>query len=286
VTGSRVPDFFLVGAPRSGTTSMYTYLKQHPEIYLSVLKEPHFFSTDLSRPPQAVADESLYRGLFAGAEDEKRLGEGSVWYLESRDAPHAIRGFSPSARILVMLRNPVDMMASLHALYTRTGNEEILDFEEALGAQEERARGERIPAGAYFPEGLIYTRAATFAEKLGRYFEVFGRDRVHVVVFDDFASEPLRVYRETLEFLEVDPGFVPELDLARAAQLIRSRVLRQLHTTPQEIRDKMKGGGRRHTVPRTGPSPELRSRLRQACAPDVKALGELLGRDLSAWSAA
>ncbi len=283
--GSRIPDFFLVGAPRCGTTSMYTYLKQHPEIYLSVLKEPHFFSTDLSSPPQAVVDETLYRGLFAGAGDEKRLGEGSVWYLESRVAPEAIRGFSPTARILVMLRNPVDMMASLHALYTRTGNEEITDFEEALGAQEDRARGERIPAASYFPEGLIYTRASTYAEKLQRYFSVFGRDRVHAIVFDDFASDPARVYRDTLEFLGVDPGFVPELDIAKATQLIRTKVLRQLVNTPQLIRDKMRGGGKRHTVPRTGPSPELRRRLRAACAPDVGALGELIGRDLSAWCA-
>lgn len=285
VPGSRVPDFFLVGAPRCGTTSMYTYLKQHPEIYLSVLKEPHFFSTDLTPPPQAVVDEAMYRGLFAGAGEEKRLGEGSVWYLESRDAPRAIHAFSPTARILVMLRNPVDMMASLHALYTRTGNEDLTDFEEALGAQDERLQGERIPEASYFPEGLIYTRSATYAEKVRRYFEVFGRERVHVIVFDDFASDPARVYRETMEFLGVDPGFVPELDIARATQIIRAKVLRQLVTTPQLIRDKMRGGGKRHTVPRKGPSPELRQRLRAACAPDVRALGELIGRDLSAWCA-
>ena len=286
MSSSRIPDFFLVGAPRCGTTSMYTYLKQHPEIYLSVLKEPHFFSTDLTAPPQAVVDEPLYRGLFAGAEEEKRLGEGSVWYLESRDAPAAIRAFSPTARILMMLRNPVDMMASLHALYTRTGNEDIADVEEAIAAQEERLRGERIPEAAYFPEGLIYTRSSTYVEKVRRYFDVFGRDRVRVVLFDDFTSEPARVYRETLEFLDVDPDFEPELDLAKAAQLIRAKVLRQLHTTPQLIRDKMRGGGKRHTVPRKGPSPELRQRLRAACAPDVRQLSDLIGRDLGSWCAA
>lgn len=281
----RMPNLFLVGAPRCGTTSMYTYLKQHPEIYLSVLKEPHFFSSDLPRPPQGVADEALYASLFAPAHRERWVGEGSVWYLESRRAPAAIHATSPGARVLVMLRNPVDMIFSLHGLYTRTGNEDLSDFEEALAAEAARARGERIPPAAYFPEGLLYTRVGRSSEKLRRYFRIFGRRRVQVVIFDDFVAAPAAVLRRTFELLGVDPTFEPELDLARARRVIRTEVLRQLRSARPEIRARLRGGGDRyHTTPpgRSLP-PVLRRRLSALFAPEVEALGRLLDRDLSPW---
>lgn len=279
-----LPDFFLIGAPRCGTTNMYTYLKQHPEIYLSVLKEPHFFSTDLTSPPQAVVDEAGYHGLFSEVADEKRIGEGSVWYLESRRAPQAIHERSPSARILAMLRNPLAMAFSLHGLYLRTGNEEIADFDEALAAQEARARGERIPAESYFPEGLQYASVALYSEKLKRYFDVFGRERVKVVIFDDFVADPGRVMSEVFTFLDVDPDVAIELDPERAKMLIRPKVLQQLRTTDPVVRAKMRGGGRRHTVPRqTAMSAEARRSLADVFAPDVAALSELIGRDLGGW---
>lgn len=280
-----MPDLFLVGAPRSGTTSLYTYLKQHPEIYLSVLKEPHYWSRDLSRPPQAVTDEDLYLGLFAAAGDARWVGEGSVWYLHSAAAARGIAEASPAARILVMLRRPVDMMFSLHGLYTRTGNEDLPAFEDALAAEEERRRGERIPAAAYFPEGLLYTEAARFSPSLRRYLEHFGRDRVHVVLFDDFVADTPRAFNRVAEFLGVDPNFVPEFDLEKANRLIRPKVLEQLRRTPPEVRAPMRGGGRRHTVARREkPSPELRRRLNKHFADDIAELAELLGRDLSFWT--
>ncbi len=278
------PDLFLVGAPRCGTTNMYTYLKQHPEIYLSVLKEPHFFSTDLTSPPQAVVDENLYLSLFAGVEGEKRIGEGSVWYLESERTPAAIRERSPAARVLVMLRNPLDMIFSLHGLYLRTGNEEIADFDAALAAQEDRARGARIPPETYFPEGLQYMSVALYSEKVGRYFETFGRERVKVVIFDDFISETRAVLEDVFRFLEVDPKTPVELDPGKAKALIRPKVLHQLRTTDPIVRDKMRGGGRRHTVPRqSSMSDATRKRLAEHFAPDVAALSKLLDRDLDTW---
>lgn len=278
------PNFFLVGAPRCGTTSMYTYLKQHPQIYLSVLKEPHFFSTDLTSPPQAVVDEDLYLSLFAGVEDEICVGEGSVWYLESHRAPEAIRDASPAARILIMLRQPVDMAFSLHGLYNRTGNEDILDFDGALAAQESRASGERIPPTAYFPEGLQYESVTQYSAKVERYFNHFGRDRVQVVIFEEMVADPARIYRQILKFLGVDPHFEAEFDRRRATGLIRTKVLQQLRTTAPEVRAKMRGGGRRHTVPRDrAVSAETRARMSELYAPDIAALSELLELDLSRW---
>lgn len=278
------PNFFLVGAPRCGTTSMYTYLKQHPEIYLSVLKEPHFFSTDLTAPPQAVVDEGLYLSLFAAAGEKPWVGEGSVWYLESRRAPPAIAAASPEARILIMLRQPIDMAFSLHGLYNRTGNEDLVDFDQALAAQEARAQGERIPDGTYFPEGLQYERVSRYSAKVERYLRQFGHHRVHVAIFEEMVADPVRVYRRILEFLGLDPSFEAEFDRAAATRRIRTQVLQQLRHTAPEIRAKMRGGGRRHTVTRRrAVSAETRRRWSEEGASDVAALSELLDRDLSRW---
>lgn len=279
-----IPNFFLVGAPRCATTSLYTYLKQHPDIYLSVLKEPHFFSSDLTRPPQATVDKEVYLDLFSDARNEKCLGEGSVWYLESATAPDEIRKFSPAARIIIMLRNPIDMACSLHGLYLRTGNEDLEDFEAALAAQQDRKRGEGIPATTYFPEGLQYTEVAKYSAKVERYLRVFGQERVHTIIFDDFAEDTPRAYRRVLEFLDVDPAFDPEFDLEKAAAKLRLTAIRQLRRIPTEIKRKMRGANDTHRGVRRKPlEPRLRSRLREEFSTDIERLGELLGRDFSHW---
>src|SRR5438093_1590857 len=107
----RLPTFFIVGAPRCGTTALYTYLRQHPDLFLPENKEPHFFGSDLYHPG-FVRNLDEYLSLFLEAGNKKRAGEASVWYLYSRNAAAEIMAFCPSARIIAMLRNPVDMMYS------------------------------------------------------------------------------------------------------------------------------------------------------------------------------
>jgi len=283
----RRPNFFLVGAPRSGTTAMYALLKQHPEVYLAILKEPHFFGTDLTVQPHTIRDPDLYFGLFADAGDRKCVGEGSVWYLSSTRAAREIRELSPEARILVLLREPAEMAWSLYHLYCRTGNEELPGFKEALAAQEERLEGRRIPASSYFPEGLQYLEAARAADKVGRFFSAFGRERVRVVLFEDFRRDNAKVYREVLEFLEIDPGFEPELDPLRAAERIQEMAIRQLRRTDPRVRKRINPAGvRQQAVRAPGPiPPDLRARLRDLFHPDVERLAGLIDRDLSHWSA-
>jgi GrpB-like predicted nucleotidyltransferase (UPF0157 family) len=282
----RKPNFFIVGAPRCGTASMYAYLKQHPEIYVSVDKEPHFFGSDLTLQPGTIREEDLYLQLFAGAGDRPRLGEASVWYLSSERAPHEIRAYVPEAKIVILLRSPQHMAYSLYSLYTRTGNEDLSTFEEALAAEPERRRGSRIPPGAYFPEGLLYTDAARYAEKVERYFEVFGRENVLCLIFDDFVRDTAAVYRKTLEFLGVDPGFEAELDPQRANQQVRMMAIRQLRQLPPELlkRIRFKEMKQHDRGPRQPLTEETAVRLRRLFAEDVARLGTLLGRDLSAWT--
>lgn len=281
----RTPNFFIVGAPRCGTTSMYAYLRQHPEIYVSPHKEPHFFGSDLTPLPGGIREEELYRQLFAGAGEQPRVGEGSVWYLSSQRAPSEIHAFAPGARILILLREPGQMMHSLHALFTRTGNEDLPGFEEALAAEPERREGRRIPPGAYLPEGLLYTEVARYAEKVERYFTAFGRENVHCILFDDLVRDTAAVYRQVLEFLGVDPAFQAELHPQRANERVRMMAIRQLARTPPEVRRRIQFKDiREHEGgPRIPLAPELAERLRELFAPDVTRLAALLERDLGAW---
>lgn len=280
------PNFFLVGAPRSGTASMYVYLKQHPEIWASILKEPHFFGSDLAPLPYTVRDEALYLELFAGGENRRCRGEASVWYLSSTRAANEIRAFAPEARILVMLREPVEMARSLHALYCRSGNEDLPNFADALAAEEARKRGERIPAGAYFPMGLLYRESAMNAAKLERFLDVFGADRVLPILFDEFVGDTARLYARALEFLGVDPTFQAELDPRQAAERVRLQSFLQLRRAPAEIRRRLdlEGMKQHDGQARSELEPALAAQLREEFADDVARLGRLLGRDLSPWT--
>lgn len=277
-----IPNFFMVGAPRCATTSMYTYLKQHRDVYLSLLKEPIFFGSDLTRQPLAVTDETSYRSLFDGAGSAKVVGEGSVFYLMSQRAAEEIVQFSPSAKILIMLRDPLDMMHSLHALYLRTRNEDLEDIDAAVAAQADRLHGRRLPPRCYFPEGLQYTALARYAAQVERFLRVFGRERVHVIAFDDLVRDTAGEYRRLLAFLGVADQPV-EFDLGKATELIRPIVLRQMRAASPEIRRKLKTGDV-HGGARGAPiSPALRARLSAELRPDVERLSHLLDRDLGHW---
>src|SRR6187551_2293912 len=148
----RRPDLFIIGAPKSGTTSLYEYLEGHPEVFMSPVKEPGYFSGDVNREHRRrfsyPADEAKYLALFADARDEKRLGEASTRYILSPAAAAQVKDFQPDARIVAILRNPVEMIHSLHGELVSTGDEDITDFAEALAADHDRAEGRRLPPGA------------------------------------------------------------------------------------------------------------------------------------------
>jgi hypothetical protein len=282
------PNFFIAGMPRSGTTSLYTYLKQHPDIFLSLYKEPHFFGKDLTPNVYAIREEEVYYSLFRGADGKKAVGEGSVWYLTSQTAAAEIKAFNPAAKIIIMLRNPVGMLYSLHGLYVRTGNEDIPDFPAALALQPERERmnGLAMPPGCYFPEGLLYTEVGKYYEKMKRFVDVFGMENLHFIIFDDFSADEARSVRETLVFLEVDDNFRAELDLEKADALIRPMVLQQIRNAHPEVKKRLsiKMGLKAHKSPSRAPlPPELKSRLKALFKEDIEKTGALIGRDLNHW---
>jgi hypothetical protein len=310
------PDFFIVGAPKCGTTSLNAYLGEHPEIFMAT-KELHFFGADLDglRPAYRGRDatrstEEEYLAHFAGGERAAIRGETSVWYLFSHHAAREIHDFNPSARIIVSLRNPLDVLASLHSHFLYTGIEDIDDFATALAAEPDRRAGRRIPAKAgEEPWRLFYRDVIRFDEQLDRYFATFGRENVHVVLFDDLQQKPAETYRGVLEFLGVDAEFVPAFRVENANKRIRSRwlaeVIWQAATPTSSIRrigrriipiHRLRSAMLRRGVPalkqantavgsRPGLPAELRESLGAELRPGIERLAALLNSDLGRWLA-
>lgn len=295
----RKPDFFIVGAPKCGTTSLYTYLKAHPEIFMSPLKEPNFFAEDIVREFRRVRTLHDYLRCFAGATCEKRLGEASTTYLASRRAPIAIKAFQPSARVIIMLRDPVELMYSWHTELINDGVETFTRFEEALDADEMQQRD-----GVVFPGRRVvpsYRAQATFSASVRRYFESFGRQSVLVVLLDDFRTNPGPACRSVLQFLGVNAGFDLPFPAVNKNQEARNMavqnfvrtpprwVRRMSHATLPLVARRLTGDCIRWLNTRIGPRPPmsavLRARLRQQCEPDIQELSVILGRDLKAWIA-
>jgi hypothetical protein len=296
----RLPDFFIVGAQKSGTTSMNNYLQQHPSIFIPKKKESHFFGSDLNFKFGGLRDRRFYLSLFDGVTTEKRVGETSVWYLYSKMAAKEIKAFSPSASIIIMLRNPVDMIYSLHSEFLYDGNEDINDFESALEAEQDRKKGLRIPKGAHLVEGLFYREVAKYTKQVKRYIDTFGRDKVHIIIFDDFKNDLSTVYVKTLRFLGVNDDYQPDFRVINPNKRARSRLLRGLLNDPSPT---TKGIGRllvprplrnplflflkqfnKKYMPRQPIDPQLRKCLQMEFAPEVKKLSHFIGKDLNYWT--
>jgi hypothetical protein len=298
VTKDRIPDFFIVGAFKSGTTALYEYLRQHPGVFMPFHKEPLYFGDDLTRRYGRMSRDD-YLALFRAARPGQQVGEASAWYLYSRSAAGEIAAFNPAARIVVMLRNPVDVMHAQHSQLLFNVEEDLDDFAEALEAEPARRRGERLPPGPLRVENLFYRESVGFAEQLERYLDAFGTDRVHVIVYDDFRDDTPATYRGVLEFLDVDPGFVPDFEIRNPNKRVRFPALQRLVYQPpgpllrlapalrrfplvHRVRDRFL---RLNSTPerRRPMDPALRRRLLEEMEREIERLGRLIGRDLSNW---
>jgi hypothetical protein len=289
------PDFYLVGAPKCGTTALYDFLAQHPQLYLPPEKELIYFASDLSYPSRLSREQFLAH--YAGRTSEPRAGTAHTAYMQSRKAAAEIRAACPEADIIIMLRNPVEMAYSWHSEMVYETIEDIADFEAALDAEPDRRQGRRIPSNARnsYVESLFYTDVAGFDEQVRRYFDTFGRDHVHVILNEDLRSDAAATYRATLEFLGVDPGFEPTFGVLNANKAVRSRRLQRLYfgtakpghrlvrnLIPQGVRQRLLEANVR-AAPRKPMDPQVRERLERTFRDDVARLEKTIGRDLSGW---
>jgi hypothetical protein len=278
---------------------MCDYLKQHPDVFIPEKKELYFFGADLQVFNRPRITQAEYLAYFAPANRERRLGEGSVWYLYSRQAATELKAFCPTAWIIIMLRNPVDMMYALYSQHLYTGNEDIEDFATALQAEEARKQGLRLPKSRTMAGDLLYRDAARYTQQVQRYVDVFGWEQVHVVLFDDFVRDTARVYRNTCAFLDVDAGFQPAFRIINPNKRVRSRLLLYLLKSPSPtmqnlgeillpdaIRRRVRWRLKRYNTRYESRAPmhqELRRRLQAEFVPEVEALSLLLKRDVTHW---
>ena len=304
------PNFFIVGAPKCGTTSLHEYLQRHPDIFMPFYKEPHFFGSDLegSRFRQFRDRPRRYLKLFRDARAETRIGESSPWYLVSQRAPDEIHAYNPEAKIIIMLRNPVDMLYSMWSQFRYSGNEQLETFEEALAAEPERRQGQRIRRAAHCVTGLYYRDMARFSQQIDRYFQRFGRDNVKVIIFDDFAANTAAVYRDVLEFLGVDSRFQTTFDIVNPNKEVRLEWLQKLIVNSgfslMLLKDQLTYLATTHSlVPfryrtravegviavytkyerRSPLTSELRRQLAHEFKSEIDKLSAVLNRDLSGW---
>jgi hypothetical protein len=230
----RVPDFFIVGHAKSGTTALYEMLRRHPQVYMPENKEPWFLASDM-RPrfkprtgglPPASLDE--YLSLFAGAEPQQRVGEASSSYLWSRTAAAAIAELQPSARIVAILREPTSFLRSLHLQLLQVHVESEQDFRKAIALEEPRRAGKAIPRHSHRPQLLQYSDHVHYVEQLQRYHALFPPEQVLVLIYEDFRRDNEATVRTVLRFLEVDDAQPIEVLSANPTVRLRSQQLDDL----------------------------------------------------------
>jgi hypothetical protein len=281
---SRTPNFFLVGAAKSGTSSLYAALGRHPQVFLSPLKEPHFFSTfavdrRTARLQGIVRDEQRYRRLFDGAADESIVGEGSTSYLWDPSAPPRIADVAPGARILAVLRDPVERAWSHYLNDVREG----IESRRLVDAARQELES---PDSARWPSA--YVGFGRYAEQLPRFLDRFGD--VLVLFFEELVADTEGQTRRVLEFLGVDPELPPGPSApANAYARPRSEVVRRLlgnaplrlaarAAVPRRLRPASKRlVWTRDERPEI--DPEARALLEEAYGADLGALTRLLGTE-------
>ncbi|MEM9170209.1 MAG: sulfotransferase [Pseudomonadota bacterium] len=295
-----LPNFFIVGAAKSGTTSLAAYLRQHPDVYFSPRKEPNYFAFYGEEPsaagpaPEAVVrklylshtvnDFDAYRALFAAANGESALGDASVRYLYEPRAAERIRAHAPNARIVIVLREPARRAYS-HYTMNRQHQLETLSFDGALEAEADR----RAAGWGY---DWHYVGVSRYAEQVKRYLDQFGEDAVKTILFEDFADDPASVYRDVCTHIGVDPSFAPDFSVREKVTVWpKNAALDRWLNWPNPMREALERGPTRrvarrlfnavrakNAVPPPKLSPDTHARLKETFKDDVAELSVLLGR--------
>ncbi len=296
------PTFLVVGAAKSGTTSLYHYLNQHPKIYMSPIKEPYYFSFIGKKPAftgpydeklnkeRIITTRSAYERLFAGATTEKALGECSNSYLYFPESAINIKAAIPECRIIIILRNPIERAFS-HYRQVYSFGHESLSFEDALEQQAERRRNNWRWHYQYVDQGMYYRQVRNF-------YHHFKSDYIHVALIDDLQRNPAAFMQGVYAFLGVDDQFMPSFEKHNVTLRTRSVVLRRLthernalrtvlrRILPKFWREKIASAVNLMNYRKTEQVemlPETRQRLREIFREDIELLAAYIGRDLSHW---
>jgi hypothetical protein len=312
---------FIVGAPRCGTTSLAGFLKSHPDVCFPLVKEPHFFSqTDLRPVPTSQlrreVDEQYLARFYPRRDGRIMAADCSVSYLYAPEQLEPALRLWPDSRFVISLRDPMEMLPSLHQRLMVLGDETIGSFDEAWAATRDRASGKRIPRSCVEPRWLRYDEAGRFATYLERLFAAVGRERCLVLLFDDLVADPIAQYRRLVDFLalrRLEHGL--DLTPKRTSQGVRHAWLQRLLKRPPRRMRKFLAGAHyrsrerklsgdladsravdllfsarkrlldwnRVPAPRRRPSLAVQKEIRARLKPQIRRLESIVGRDLSHW---
>ncbi|MEL6928961.1 MAG: sulfotransferase [Cyanobacteria bacterium J06600_6] len=302
------PNLFIVGQPKSGTTALHQFLGQHPEIYMSSIKEPHFFCSDFHLESDRAygkprfydfRSESAYLQLFNKARNVKVAGESSTNYLYSQVAAEKIYNFNPDAKIIIILREPAKFLYSLHSHYVKFTEENEPDFLTALSLESDRQAEKALSPRVTSPSYLYYSQRIQYYQQVRRYCDRFKPEQIKVILFEEFKSANERIFREVLEFLGVEPNFTPEYAAVNVNKEVKFKAINNLINSPvvksitknllsQEfnefVRDNIVEKFLWHQAPKASIPEEIKMQLMEQYRPEVIKISELLDRDLvSEW---
>ncbi|MEN8445581.1 MAG: sulfotransferase, partial [Cyanobacteria bacterium J06555_13] len=299
-----MPDFLVIGAPKAGTTSLNHYLAQHPQIFMSPNKEPHFFAFEGKQPDfqgprddqawlntRSVVNLEDYQQLFAKATDGQKCGEASTMYLYLKESCDRIYHHVPQVKLIAFLRNPVERAYSHYKHMRRDGREWELDFGRALQHEAERMEKGWAPA-------WHYRQVSLYHEQVRQYKQKFSAEQLRIYLYDDLLKESRKIYSDIFEFIGVDPDFSVDVSTRyNTTSVVRRN--KQLHDflmnpsglktalsriIPAHIRKPLSAKMyRKNAAPIQPLSNELRSELISSFTPDIIQLQDLIGRDLSHW---
>ena len=300
-TTVNLPNFLILGTQKAGTSALNHYLKEHPQIYMSGVKEPGFFDfegrkVDFCGPGDrqayrsAIADISAYQNLFQEVRDEIAIGEATTWYLQSETAPARIKHHLPDVRLIVILRNPVERAFSAYVHALRDNVEPIADFAQALAAESDRIK-------ANWGYLWRYQQMGFYAQQLKRYYQYFDRDRLKIYLYEDFNRSPQVVLQDIYQFLSVDDCLIPQVftrhnisGIAKNPSL--DRFLYQRNNSvknllkpmiPLQLRRRMVNYLRVKNRVKPQLSPAIATQLKSVFREDIRELEVLIQRDLSSW---
>ena len=299
-----MPNFLIIGAAKSGTTALYHYLKQHPQIYMSPVKEPGFFAFEGERPQyfgpgddrfssHMVMNLKDYQGLFAAVDNQIAIGEASQAYLSlSEVSASRIQQYTPCAKLIAVLRHPAERAYSNYQMLVTTGRE-YLGFTQALDEEEARMSKQWSYLWAYKMRGLYHAR-------LQPYFDRFAREQIRIYLYEDWNTRPYEVLQDMFRFLQVDDTFIPDMTMRHNvpyppySQTVRAFLKNPPNTLktflkpflPKVLRrkiiKKMESLNQKKTPP-PPLDPEIRRQLTEVYRDDILKLQDLIGRDLSHW---
>lgn len=295
-----LPNFLIIGAQKAGTTALYHYLSQHPQIYMSPEKEPGFFAFETEKPDfrgpgdralyaNSVTDLEAYHQLFRGVTNEIAIGEATTWYLYSPEAPERIKHYIPDAKLIAILRNPIERAYSAFMHAIRDERESIADFATALRVEEDRIEQNWEYLWRYKQMGL-------YASQLKRYFQYFDSHQLKVYLYEDLNTRPAALLTDVFQFLGVEQSYIPEVfTRLNTSGIVKNKTLAALLSDkstikrlikpliPERWRKELANHLRTQNFLKSELPETVRQQLIEFYRQDVLDLQDLLQRDLSTW---